>query len=334
MGFSLSALGRTGVRARRAAPTRPAAAGVYVSIDDLSALEMAARDFSFLPRQPVHSILAGRHASRVRGRGLDFEELRPYLPGDDIRAMDWRATARMGKPYVRVLTEERDRPALVVVDQRINMFFGTRRAMKSVAAAEAAALAAWRILAVGDRVGGWVLDDAGIEEVRPARSRAAVTRLLEVVVAQNNALRADSTAKRNPAQLNAALEAVARVAEHDHLLIVISDFDGNDERTRNLLMGLTLHNDVIAMLIYDPFLFDLPTAGELVVSDGELQVELPFGTGHVRKRLAQAADARLKEVLDWRGAIGVPVLPISTAEPVADQLRKLLGQLVGRRGTR
>lgn len=329
MGFSLSALGRSRVRARRTAPERPAASGVYVSIDDLSALEMAARDFSFLPRQPVHSILAGRHASRVRGRGLAFEELRPYLPGDDIRAMDWRATARMGKPYVRVLTEERDRPALVVVDQRINMFFGTRRAMKSVTAAEAAALAAWRILAVGDRVGGWAFDDAGIEEVRPARSRAAVTRLLEVVVAQNNKLRADSTAKRNPAQLNAALEAVARVADHDHLVIVISDFDGQDERTRDLLMALSLHNDVIAMLINDPFLFDLPTAGELVVSDGELQVELPFGAGHVRKRLAQAVDVRLKEVLDWRSEIGVPVLPLSTAEPVANQLRKLLGQLVG-----
>ena len=203
-------------------------------------------------------------------------------------------------------------------------------AMKSVSAAEAAALAAWRILAVGDRVGGWVFDDAGIEEVRPARSRAAVTRLLEVVVAQNNKLRADSTTKRNPAQLNAALEAVAHVAEHDHLVIVISDFDGQDERTRDLLMALSLHNDVIAMLINDPFLFDLPTAGELVVSDGELQVELPFGTGHVRKRLAQAVDVRLKEVLDWRSEIGVPVLPLSTAEPVANQLRKLLGQLVGR----
>jgi len=330
MGFSLSALGRSRVRARRSAPERPAASGVYVGIDDLSALEMAARDFSFLPQQPVHSILAGRHASRVRGRGLAFEELRPYLPGDDIRAMDWRATARMGKPYVRVMTEERDRPALLVVDQRINMFFGTRRAMKSVAAAEAAALAAWRILAVGDRVGGWVLDDADIAEVRPARSRAAVTRLLEVVVVKNNALRADSTVKRNPAQLNAALEAVAHVADHDHLVIVISDFDGQDEHTRDLLMAIALHNDVIVMLINDPFLFDLPTAGELVVSDGELQVELPFGSGHVRKRLAQAVDVRLKEVLDWRGAIGVPVLPISTAEPTANQLRELLGQLVGR----
>ena len=72
--------------------------------------------FSFLPRQPVHSILAGRHASRIRGRGLNFEELRDYLPGDDVRSIDWKVTARTGKPHVRVFTEERDRPALLVVD--------------------------------------------------------------------------------------------------------------------------------------------------------------------------------------------------------------------------
>lgn len=333
MGFSFSALGRSKV-ARRRTPEHAEVGGAYATLDDLSALETAARDFSFLPRQPVHSILAGRHASRVRGRGLAFEELRPYLPGDDIRTMDWRATARMGKPYVRVYTEEKDRPALVLVDQRINMFFGTRRAMKSVTAAEVAALCAWRILAVGDRIGGWVFSDERLDEVRPARNRAAVTRLLEVVIEQNNALRADSMATRTPAQLNAALEAVSRVARHDHLLIVISDFDGHDAHTRDLLLGLSAHNDVIAMLVYDPFLFELPPAGDMVVSDGELQVELPFGTGHVRRRLSEAADARFRELLAWRGDINVPVLPISTAEPTADQIRKLLGQLVGRTGGR
>jgi uncharacterized protein (DUF58 family) len=334
VGFSLSALGRSRVPGKRPPACAAAVGGAYVTLDDLSALEMTARDFSFLPRQPVHSILTGRQASRVRGRGLAFEELRPYLPGDDIRRMDWRSTARTGKPYVRVYTEEKDRPALVVVDQRINMFFGTRRAMKSVAAAEAAALCAWRILAVGDRVGGLVFNDERLDEVRPARSRAAVTRLLEVVVAQNALLRADSNARRTPSRLNAALEAVARVAEHDHLVVVISDFDGHDERTRDLLLGLSLHNDVIAVLIYDPFLFELPSAGELVVSDGELQVELPFGAGRVRKRLSEAADARLKELLEWRSEIGVPVLPISSAEETASQIRRLLGQLVGRTGGR
>ena len=97
--------------------SRAAAAGVYADLFDLIRLQFKARGFSFLPRQPIHSILAGRHASRLRGRGLNFEEIRRYLPGDDIRNMDWRTTARLQKAHVRVYTEERDRPVLLMVVQ-------------------------------------------------------------------------------------------------------------------------------------------------------------------------------------------------------------------------
>jgi len=97
----------------------PATAGVYMPLDDLIRLEHRTRGaFSFLPRQPVHSLLSGSHASRMRGRGLNFEELRGYLPGDDVRSIDWTVTARTGKTHVRVSSEERDRPAVLVLDQR------------------------------------------------------------------------------------------------------------------------------------------------------------------------------------------------------------------------
>ena len=109
---------------------------IHVSLPHLRSLEGASRGLSFLPRQPSASVLNGRHASRLRGRGLNFEEMRDYLPGDDIRSIDWKATARTGSPHVRVFTEERDRPALLVVDQRMSMFFGSRLNMKSVTAAD------------------------------------------------------------------------------------------------------------------------------------------------------------------------------------------------------
>ena len=125
--------------------------GVYTSREELVRLRHSARGFSYLPKQPVGSLLAGRKRSRLRGRGLDFDELRHYRPGDDIRTMDWRVTNRTGKPHVRVYTEERDRPVMLVVDQRLPMFFGSRWKMKSVVAAEVAALTAWRVLDVGDR---------------------------------------------------------------------------------------------------------------------------------------------------------------------------------------
>src|SRR5688572_30628389 len=106
------------------------AAGIHTSLSSLIALAGRAEGFGFRPRQPSHSILAGRHASKLRGRGLDFEELRSYLPGDDIRSIDWKVTARTGEPHVRVYTEERDRPAILVVDQRQDMFFGSVLNMK------------------------------------------------------------------------------------------------------------------------------------------------------------------------------------------------------------
>ena len=115
---------------------------IHVTLEHLRSFEGKSRGLSFLPDQPSASVLNGRHASRLRGRGLNFEEMRNYLPGDDIRSIDWKATARTGKPHVRVFTEERDRPALLVVDQRMSMFFGSRLNLKSVTAAEAAAVAA------------------------------------------------------------------------------------------------------------------------------------------------------------------------------------------------
>ena len=132
---------------------------VYADLDALVRLQFEAQGFSFLPRQPINSVLNGRHASRLRGRGLDFEDLRDYVVGDDIRNIDWRATARTGRTHVRVYTEERDRPVWLVVNQRQSMFFGSRERMKSVTAAEAAALAAWRVLGGGDRVGAMIFDD-------------------------------------------------------------------------------------------------------------------------------------------------------------------------------
>ena len=133
------------------APKNPSAVpgaktrGAYVDLDELIGFEQKGRKVSFLPRQAVHSLLSGRLASRMRGRGLNFEEIRDYRAGDDVRSIDWKVTARLQKPHVRVFNEERDRPALLVVDQRLSMFFGSRHAMKSVTTAQASAIAAWRI---------------------------------------------------------------------------------------------------------------------------------------------------------------------------------------------
>jgi len=334
MGFSLAALGRAkGVQLRRA-DTAVADKGVHVTVESLVALEVQARDFSFLRKQPVHRLLAGRHASQMRGRGLAFEELRNYLPGDDIRTIDWRVTARTGKPFVRVYDEEKDRPALIIVDQRLNMFFGSRLNMKSVTAAEAAALSAWRVMTLGDRVGGFIFNDNRIEELKPQRSRTAVIGLATAIARQNAELKADSTEPRGTEQLDRVLEAVANVAQHDHLVVIISDFEGHGSRTRDILLRLTVSNDVVAMLVYDPFMLELPQSGDIVVSGGSLQAELAMAHGKVRSGITEFARRHGEELLAWQQELGLPMLLVSTAEETAPQLRRTLGQLAWRQRRR
>jgi uncharacterized protein (DUF58 family) len=322
---------------RRAAPTgaqppRAAVKGVYVSAADLAMLEGPARHLVFRPRHPARNLLAGRHASRVRGRGLDFEELRQYQQGDDVRTIDWQVTARMAQAFVRVYTEEKDRPITLVVDQRINMFFGTKIAMKSVTAAETAALCGWRALHDGDRIAGVVFDDTSTYEHRLDRNRGGLLRLLGQIATCNNALRADAPIERNPAQLDTALEIAARTASHDHLVIVITDCDGRSPHTRELLRRIAMRNDVVVFLIFDPFLYELPGSNDLIVTDGALQVEVPLGANRVKRSIAEAGDKRLKDILLWQREIGVTVAPLTTADDTAAQLRHLIGVQAARGG--
>lgn len=305
--------------------------GAYTDLQSLIAMEYKARGFTLLPSQPVHSLLAGRRRSRMRGRGLNFEELRSYVFGDDIRVIDWRVTARMRKPFVRVYTEERDRSTLLVVDQRVNMFFGSRVSTKSVIATEAAALVAWRVFQQGDRVGALIFNDQVTEEIRPKRSRSTVLRILEILVRLNKLVHATYEPPTAGDRLNGILRKARQLARRDHLIIVASDFDGADDTSRDLLRSLAQHNDVVAVLTYDPLAVQLPPVGQLVVSDGELQVELPFGDEKIRKNIMDASDRRMRNIFAWQKEIRVPVMPLSTAEDTAQQIRHLLGQVASRR---
>jgi uncharacterized protein (DUF58 family) len=284
------------------------------------------RGLSFIAPPPVTSILSGAHASRLRGRGLNFEEIRGYLPGDDVRHIDWKVSMRLGKPQIRAYTEERDRPLLVVVDQRMSMFFGSQRAFKSVVAAEAAALAVWMGFNAGDRVGGVIFDDDTVLPVKPLRSRSRIKTLFSALAKMNHALSADSAARTNYGQLDAALESVLHLATHDHLICVVSDFAGAGERTKQLLRQLSKHNDVVAALVFDPLWQQMPEYQALVVREGRLQVELRIQNARVRAPLASLFNERTAEVAELLRSSGVPMMALSTAQPTVDQVRRLFGE--------
>lgn len=310
------------------------AAGVHVTTEQLVALEGRACDLAFVQKARSHQQLAGRMQSTLRGRGLIFEELREYLPGDDIRSIDWRVTARTSRPVVRIYGEEKERPALLLVDQRINMFFGSRHSMKSVTAAESAMLCAWRILGSGDRVGGFVFGDEGMDEVKPHRSRNAVIALADRIAGRNATLSATYSGSASAGLLNEALRRTASLAHHDHLIILVSDLNGHDDTTRNMLLRLSQSNKVICLLVYDPFLLQLPKAGNIVVSGGTLQAELPLGQRSVRDAIDSFARERGRELRSWQRKLGLPMLPVSAAEETAPQLRALLEQTAWRQRRR
>lgn len=298
---------------------------IYTNLHALVRLRYGSEGFNYLPRQPVRSMLSGRRRSRLRGRGLDFDELRHYRPGDDIRTMDWRVTNRTGKPHVRVYTEERDRPVIAVVDQRLPMFFGSQKKMKSVVAAEVAALTAWRVLAVGDRIGAILFNDSDTLEAKPTRNERKVMGWLGDLTVMNNDLSVAPNRSSNPQGLAQALQLLERSIGHDYLVVLISDFYGWDENTIKTIRRISQHNDIICSLVFDPLERDISNANSLVVSDGKFQLEIDparQGLGEKFEASFQSSVALVQKELKRHQ---IPVLPVNTSSPVTEQLREKLG---------
>jgi uncharacterized protein (DUF58 family) len=203
--------------------------------------------------------------------------------------------------------------------------------MKSVTAAEAAALAAWRVVSAGDRVGAVVFNDSEIREVRPHRSKKTVMQILNIIVEQNHLLGVDRGITSSPDMLNKTLEKVVHLAKHDYLVCIMSDFFGITDNTNRLIKLISRHNDVIIGLIYDPIAKELPDAGKIVISDSGKQIELDMGSRKLREQYPEILEGRLKSLTDELAKYGVPVLPIHTAEGVAEQVRAVLGYSPGMR---
>lgn len=305
--------------------TIPSSEDIYTNLHALVRLRYSAGGFSYLPRLSVRSLLSGRKRSRLRGRGLDFDELRHYRPGDDIRTMDWRVTNRTGKPHVRVYTEERDRPVMVVVDQRLPMFFGSEKKMKSVVAAEVAAISAWRVLAVGDRIGAILFNDTRMIEARPTRSERRVMGWLGDLAMMNNKLSVTADHDSNPDALARALCMLERNIGHDYLVVLISDFYGWNDATLNTIRRIRQHNDIICSLIYDPLERDISRANNLVVSDGKYQLEIDPVKQGLGEKFEASFESSVAHVQRELKRHDIPVLPVDTLVPVTDQLREKLG---------
>ncbi len=295
--------------------------GIHIGLAELVALEHRTLRTAGVAQRSLHSLLMGRHLSRQRGQGFDFLEMRHYQPGDDVRSIDWRASARSVRLHVRVHAQERDRPVLLVVDQRQNMFFATRRAMKSVIAAEAAALLGWELRRGADRIGALVFNDRDLRLFTPRHSRSRWLQVLEEIARCNQALRAQPLPGAAPAMLDRVLEQLLQALHSGHLIVLLSDFAGATASSDALVGRLAHQHALLAMPIRDPVLQLLPERGPYVVSDGARQLVL---SSEDTQRIAELAAAHWRRIERWREELSVPVLALNTTEDVAVQLHRAL----------
>ena len=296
---------------------------IFVSLQDLLKMESMAKGFSFLSRkQKVKSILGGKHASKLRGRGLDFEEVRNYVPGDDIRNIDWKVTARTQKTHTKVFSEEKEKPALIIVDQSKSMFFGSQHKTKSVVAAELAALAAFRILKEGDRVGGVVFADNGIDVIFPKRDRKNIFRFFEQIVQRNKELES-STAVDYDLALKDIFAKVRNLISHDFLILIISDFHRYAPEVIKELAYMSRHNDVILAKVFDPLERDIPNA-KIVAGSENLQSILKGNQKKIRERFQVGFDDEYQQFEAQMKKYRIPLFKIDTVEAIDIQLKDIL----------
>jgi len=311
------------------APARPlleeSESPVRVSSSGLISLHHQAESLS-LKVVKIRSEQGGHYLSPFKGRGMEFDEVRPYQPGDDVRALDWRVTARTGKPHTKLFREERERSVLLWVDYRAPMFFATRGCFKSVLAARAAALLAWSAMQHSDRLGGLIFSEAAHEELRPQQGKRAVLHFIRSLVAHKAWEReAEAHKNREEAALHALIR-LRRVARPGSLVFLISDFRNLGGLAESHLAKLARHSDVVLFFITDAIEQRLPAAGLYRLSDGNRELTLDTGDLNRRKAYEARFQQRKAEITALCRRYHMHLISCTTSDDLLKTLQKGLGQ--------
>ena len=294
--------------------------GIHLSLETLLGLRTQVRGLALTPRRASRARVAGAERAAFRGRGLDFDELRDYQPGDDARSIDWRVTARTGRPHTRVYREERERPVWLVVDLRPGMFFATRGAFKSVQAGKAAGLLAWAAAERGDRVGALLFTDSRYRELTPRGGQRGVLPILRALADSHVAPERMAA----PTSLAVILARLRRIARPGSLIVLLSDFQGLDYQSEEHLSRLARRHDLTAVQVYDPLETEPPAPGRYPVSDGVEVAFLDTTRARVREALREHFSAHQRRVADVFTRRHVHVLRLATHNAVWDSVQRVL----------
>jgi uncharacterized protein (DUF58 family) len=292
---------------------------IVPDLEELLALRGAAHGLSLHGRKTARAALLGAHSSTLRGRGLEFQEVRPYGAGAHPRHHAWRGTARRGRPHTKLFREERERPVWLLLDLQPGLFFGTRRQLKSALVARTAALLAWVASLGGDRVGAVIAHGTGEVRILPPRSQqAAVLPLLEALV------RSQPRAPGEPAPLamEAALHALLPLVRPGSQVLAVSDFAALRDEADSAWTALAAHSELRLFWVTDAL-------EEQGLPDGRFRAGLPgrlriLEGARVRERWRQAWGEREARIAALSQRSAAPIVRLDTAEPVEQVLRPLL----------
>lgn len=282
--------------------------GITAELSELIALKYLARSAQYKPEQRAQK--SGNHVSKRRGRGMDFAEVRNYQSGDEIRHMEWRITARTGKPHTKLYQEERERPVVLMTDFNSSMYFGTRKAFKSVMAAHLAAMIAWTAIKQGDWVGGVFFSETEHSEYAPRARDAGVLPLLAALKEYTH--KRFNHYKESRSFLH-ALQRLTRVARPGSIIVIISDFYQFTSECAQLLARLNAHCEVMAYHICDPLELSPPQPQQYAITNGQNEVLLDTTNRLVTQAYQHYIDERMAHLKKHFKQLQIPFIQV-TAE--------------------
>jgi uncharacterized protein (DUF58 family) len=292
---------------------------LYPRLDDLLELRHATHTLGLSSRHLVNSSFNGLYASVFRGAGVNFEEVREYREGDDIRNMDWKVTARTNSPHLKVYREERERSVVLCVDKGPHMGFGTRGTFKNVQAARAAALIGWAASRLQDRVGGLAFGDdrAGLQHFRPNRGRQSLWRLLKTLAEPG------PESARSVDCLAGALQRASTGVPTGSLMFVIADLNRESQSLERMLGNLIQRHTLVLIPVDDPADWEIPAMGHATFSgtDGEL-IEIDTDNPAARRAYREAWEERRNALLSIVHRLGIFFLPVRTDDDIHKTLMR------------
>ncbi len=296
---------------------------VLVSMSSLLDMRYQARSVFHKTYKKSSASMAGNYSSPFRGRGIDFSEVRLYEAGDDVRNIDWRVTARTGKPHTKLFVEERERPVFFVLDCGPGMQFGTQGAFKSVVAANCAALLAWSAAQHGDRVGSLLFAGDVHEEIRPTGGKRGVLKLFRQIIALN-AKQLSDTGPLTPHSYTDVLYRLKRIARPGSLIYLISDFSQLKTEDFPLVSQVAQHCDMALIHVYDILEKQAPPPGRYKITDGTHEGVVFIDAKQFPRALVQEFQHTLKKLETLHRQYGIHYFSVTAADDVVAVVRENL----------